>query len=159
MAPERKVDPRDPSRREWRRAGLPSCPPPEPGWEPVYIRYSLPPPAELGSYNHATGTPEGGTSVFQGYRTRANTFLINLQESIPLAICYTRMSRLRQPFLATGDVVGTGAAGESLLRVSSLELAPLPEGREIRPTIELPQWFTDRVLYVLRLEKMLGVKI
>jgi hypothetical protein len=105
--------------------------------------------------NFATDEPEGGTSVFRAYRSGANTYLADLMESIPQAITYTRVSRFRQPYLVAGPVVGEGSAREPLLRVISTEKIE----SNILATVTLPQWFIDRVLYVLELERLLGVKI
>ena|SRR3982751_1596891 len=147
------VNGRDNSPAEWRRAGLP--PSPVPSGKPCFIRYSVPP--RSGSRNYDAGFSEGGVSVFRAYARRdllGSTVTIDLQESLPLAICFIRMSSCRKPFFAGGEVVGAGSGREPLLDPDTLALRPVPPSARIEPNVPLPEWLTGRVLEILEHQRL-----
>jgi hypothetical protein len=146
-------DPRDHRPEAWLAASFPPCPSPKRGWEPVYLRYSEPPPGGL-SRNFETGDHEAGTSVFKAFKTPDDAILVDLQESLPLALTYTRVSAgYRRPYLMTGEVVGYSSFGrEPLLKVVGFE--SVPRGTKIGLTCgPLPPWFTSKVLLILEQQR------
>jgi hypothetical protein len=147
------MDPRDHRPEAWLAASFPPCPPPKRSWEPVYLRYSEPPPGGL-SRNFETGDYEAGTSVFQAFQTPDDAILVDLQESLPLALTYTRVSAgYRKPYLMSGEVVGHSPFGrEPLLKVEGFE--PVPRGTRVGLTCgPLPPWFTSKVLRILEQQR------
>jgi hypothetical protein len=133
--PQRRVDAW--AEDAWERCGLPPSSAPSPDWEKCYIRLGDCPPNER-SYNERDGCYESGVSVFAGFRTPAGRFLIDLQESVPLAATWLSI-RERPAFVALGEVVGTGLCGEPCLREPKLD--PIGPGRHVGSMVALPDWF------------------
>jgi hypothetical protein len=98
---------------EWRRRRYPPRPTPDASWQPVYIRLGAAP-------KEVPSQPPGylkGMSCFRGFKTPGGRYLLDLEESVPLAafFVWATFVQNRSAYVVEGEEVGLGIGREPLL--------------------------------------------
>lgn len=90
---------------------------------PCYLRYRRPPESGR-SYNARDDIYEAGVSVYRAYRL-GDRYVIDLTGHDPVSSLFISQTN-GDPYLVTGENIGTGADGEPLLRHVRI-IKPIPQ--------------------------------